>query len=220
MLHCAYMRVEKLNHSCVLVETDGVRLLADPGNLSIAEQQEMTDIDIVLYTHEHGDHLHLESLQQRVSNNPQATVVCNSGVGSHLEGIGIPYHVLEGESQTVVAGVSLRARDSKHAEIFEDFGQVQHTGYLVAGRLFLAGDSYEVPEFPVEILAPAIVAPFCAVRDTVHLVQTLQPAVAVSMHDGQLNEAGLSLWHGLIERLLADDSTTFVPLPAGAQWEG
>jgi L-ascorbate metabolism protein UlaG (beta-lactamase superfamily) len=213
------MQIHKIKHSCVVVETGKTRILVDPGNLSIEANEQQKNIDAVLFTHEHGDHLHLSSLQNIIDNNPQATVVCNSGVGAHLREANIPFQCVEGTATAEVAGVTLQARDSKHAEIFADFGQVQHTGYLIDDRLFLAGDSYEVPEFPVEILAVAVVAPFCALRDALNLIQAIQPKAAIALHDGQLNEAGLNTWHSIAKRVLDDSSTTYVPLAADARYE-
>ena len=49
------MNITKLGHCCLVLEIDGVRILTDPGNYTTA-QDTMTGIDIVLITHEHGDH--------------------------------------------------------------------------------------------------------------------------------------------------------------------
>lgn len=220
VLPCTSMNTTKHNHSCIRVETNGARILVDPGNLSLDTHGTERELDIILYTHEHSDHLHVESLESLLTQNPKATVVCNQGVAAHLAEVGIEPTIVEGTAEATVAGVSLRAFDSPHAEIYEDFGQVQHTGYLVDGRLFLAGDSFTVPDFAVEILAPAIIAPFCALRDAVEMIKAMQPSIALSMHDGQLNEAGITLWHTLFPRLVAESGvpTTTVPLPAGAEW--
>ena len=214
------MKVTKLGHSCVLVEVDEGRLLVDPGNLSIAQHQDLRDIDLILYTHEHGDHLHIDSLQILLVHNPEAVIVCNQGVGAQLAAADIAYQVLAGQDEAVVAGILLRAHDCAHAEIFEDFGQVPHTGYLVAGRLYLPGDSYQVPDWPVEILAPAIVAPFAPIRDVTRFIQAVQPQTVLTMHDGQLNEHGLNTWYGLLERLLVDEVVEFVRFPTGREWCG
>ena len=212
------MKITKLGHSCVLVETEAGRLLVDPGNLSIAAHQDLTDLSVILYTHEHGDHLHMESLGQLVANNPEMEIVCNEGVGAHIQEAGLTYRSITDGDEVEVAGFTLRAFASRHAEIYQEFAQVEHTGYLVNGRLFLAGDSFDVPPFVVEILAPAIVAPFCAIKDTVDMVKAIEPKTVLTMHDGQLNEAGLGTWYGLLERLLAEDEVDIVRFPAGTSY--
>ena len=46
----------------MLIELDGLTVLTDPGAFS-QEQNQIRGIDVVLITHEHGDHLHVESLK-------------------------------------------------------------------------------------------------------------------------------------------------------------
>lgn len=162
--------------------------------------------------------MHIESLEQLVNNNPSVQIVCNVGVGRHIEEAGYGYQNIPDGHEELVAGFTLRAFASQHAEIYEDVGQVEHTGYLVDGRLFLAGDSFTVPPFTVEILAPAVVAPFCTIKDTVDMVMTIQPKTVITMHDGQLNEAGHGTWYGLLERLVVDASIHVVRFPAGTTY--
>ena len=50
------MQLTHLGHSAVLVQTDGARILIDPGNFSDAWHG-LTDLDAVLVTHRHPDHL-------------------------------------------------------------------------------------------------------------------------------------------------------------------
>lgn len=209
------MQITKLGHSCVLIETNQGRLLVDPGNLSIKAHQDLTGLDVILYTHEHGDHLHLESLPKLLAQNPQVQVVCNVGVRKYIAAFGITCQSIIDQTEVTICGINLVAFDSPHAEIYQDFGQVKHTGYLVDEKLFLAGDSFAVPPFPVEVLAPAITAPFCAIRDTVQLIEAVRPRVVLTMHDGQLNENGLTVWYGLIERLIPDESIDIIPFPPG-----
>ena len=45
-------------------------------------------IDGILYTHEHSDHLNIDSLKKVLENNPQATIFTNDGVGKLLKEAG------------------------------------------------------------------------------------------------------------------------------------
>lgn len=120
--------------------------MTDPGSFSTAQNSE-TGIGIVLITHEHSDHLHVESLKSVMANNPNARVVTNSSVSKILAEQGIAHEVLEGvaekkfgltsatgdaaEGGGAMHSLLIRAHDAKHAEIFESFGQVQNTGYFI-----------------------------------------------------------------------------------------
>ncbi|MBY9021963.1 MAG: MBL fold metallo-hydrolase, partial [Candidatus Lokiarchaeota archaeon] len=71
----------------------------------------MKNIDLVIITHEHGDHIHIESLKEVVKNNPNAKIITNAGVGKLLDEVGIKYEVLENKIATEVLGVELEAHN-------------------------------------------------------------------------------------------------------------
>ncbi|HZX00938.1 MAG TPA: MBL fold metallo-hydrolase, partial [Candidatus Paceibacterota bacterium] len=64
------MKVTKFGHCCLLIEENGLRVLTDPGVYSEA-QNEVTGINVVLITHEHQDHFHLDSMREIIKNNPE-----------------------------------------------------------------------------------------------------------------------------------------------------
>ncbi len=88
------MKITKLGHCCLIIEDQGKRILTDPGTYSTL-QNEVKNIDIVLITHEHADHYHLDSLKIVLQNNPNAKIITNSTVGALLEKEGISYSILE-----------------------------------------------------------------------------------------------------------------------------
>ncbi|NDE68381.1 MBL fold metallo-hydrolase, partial [bacterium] len=150
------MNIKKLGHCCLLIKIDGLTILTDPGAFTTS-QNSLTGIDIILITHEHADHLHVGSLAEVLKNNPQAKVITNTSVGKKLDEAGVAYTVVEGRATMQIGAgnsehtVPLEAFDCKHVEIFEEFGQVQNTGYLIGGKLFYPGDSYCQPGKPVDV---------------------------------------------------------------------
>lgn len=139
------MKIRKIGHCCLLIETDaGKRVLTDPGSFSTG-QNEATGVDLIVITHEHADHLHVESLKAVLAGNPAARVVANSAVGAILAAEGIACQILEGEASAEVSGVPLEAHDARHEEIFGEMGQVQNTGFFIAGRLFYPGEPSPFP---------------------------------------------------------------------------
>jgi L-ascorbate metabolism protein UlaG (beta-lactamase superfamily) len=152
------MNITKYGHCCLLVEVNGRRILTDPGRFS-AEQNQVKDIDLILLTHEHSDHFHSESLVEILKSNPNALVVTNTSVGKVLADLGINYEVLEGNSRIEKLGVLLEAYDGKHEEIFNEYGQVQNTGYFIAEELFYPGDAYTEPGKTVPVLALPVSGP-------------------------------------------------------------
>tara|TARA_B100000745_G_scaffold300190_1_gene253181 strand:- start:2957 stop:3478 length:522 start_codon:yes stop_codon:yes gene_type:complete len=165
-----------------------------------------------LITHEHADHLHTESLEKIVKNNPEATIVTNSAVGVILSDVGIEHVVLEGEESAELAGLHIEAYDGKHVEIFEEVGQVQNTGYFIAGELFYPGDAYTDPEKTVPVLALPVSGPWCSSADALRYAIEVNPNKAFPVHDYVLNEEGMNLVHNMFKNVLTDRNIEFISL--------
>ncbi|MES2622987.1 MAG: MBL fold metallo-hydrolase [Patescibacteria group bacterium] len=177
------MKIKKIGHCCLLIETNGLIILTDPGVFTVA-QNSITGIDIVLITHEHGDHLHTGSVQEIIKNNPHVQIITNTGVGKKLDGVGVAYTLVEGVNTIDVKNVLIEAFDGKHEEIFEEIGQVQNTGYFIDGKLFYPGDSYSNPGKKVDVLALPVGGPWCKIPDALRYCIEINPRVAFPVHDG------------------------------------
>jgi L-ascorbate metabolism protein UlaG (beta-lactamase superfamily) len=210
------MKITKLGHCCLLIETDGARILTDPGKFS-SGQNALTDLDAVLITHEHADHLHVESLKEVIKNNPNTKIITNTAVGKQLDKAGIPYSVIEGRATSDIKGVALEAFDAKHEEIYEEVGQVQNTGYFIANKLFYPGDAYADPERPVEILALPVAGPWCRLPDAIRYALRIKPVKAFPVHDGNLNwKFGAGITHRAPQQALKEHGIDFRPMTEGS----
>ena len=88
------MKIKKVGHCCLIIETNNLKIMTDPGNFSIEQNQEK-DVDVVLITHEHADHFHLESLLEVIKNNPQCRIITNTSVKKLLDKENIACEILE-----------------------------------------------------------------------------------------------------------------------------
>ncbi|MDB5187950.1 MAG: hypothetical protein JWO50_470 [Candidatus Kaiserbacteria bacterium] len=208
------MNITKFGHCCLLIKINGKTILTDPGNYSDA-QDSVTGIDIVLITHEHGDHCHTDSIKKVIANNPGAMVVCNSAVGKILDGLGISYTIIEGNATSEVAGIAFEACDGMHEEIFEEMGQVQNTGYLVNNDFYIPGDSFHVPEFAVKTLALPVAGPWCKFPDALRYAIALKPERAFPIHDAMIKEGSLGFLYTATKNVLGQHGIEFIPLNAG-----
>jgi len=208
------MHIKKIGHCCLLIKTKGLTILTDPGSYS-TEQNTLTGIDVVLITHEHGDHFHTESVQEILKHNPKAQVVTNSGVGKKLDVLKIKYTALEGAAGTNINGVAFVAFDGRHEEIFEEIGQVQNTGYLIDDALFFPGDSFHRPGVPVEILALPVAGPWCKISDALHYALALKPKQAFPVHDGMFPVGSSGFLTAIIQKVLGERGAEYVGIKAG-----
>ncbi len=183
------MKITKLGHCCLLIEERGVRILTDPGNYSQA-QNEVEGIDIILITHEHQDHLHLDSLKIILRHNPQVKIFTNHSVGNLLASEGIEFNLLEDGAEQKIKEVKISAWGNDHAEIYQDFKKVQNTGFMIADRFFYPGDALYVPTAPVEILALPVAGPWLRIKEAIDYALQIKPQVAFPVHDGMLKITG------------------------------
>src|SRR5581483_4792241 len=208
------MKIKKIGHCCLLIKLDKLTILTDPGMFSV-EQNTIKGIDIVLITHEHFDHLHIDSVKEILKHNPKVQIITNSAVGAQLQKASIEFTLLEGKAKTKIGGVSLEASDGKHVEIFEDYGQVQNTGYFIDEKLFYPGDSFHDPEKRVDILALPVAGPWCKIADAVRYALKIKPNKAFPVHDGMLQKDRLGGNHKIPSIYLPKNGIEFVIMNDG-----
>ncbi len=187
----------------MVLELQGVRLLTDPGSFTDA-QNELTGIDAVLITHEHQDHLHIESLKKILANNPQAVVVSNNAVGSILQKEGIAYtKVADGES-TEIKGIKVEGFGKDHALVYPpNLGLVENTGYFVADTFYFPGDNFHNPGKQIDILALPVADPWMKIADAVDFAKLVKARTAFGVHDAMIQP----FFRGFVGNLLKN----FVP---------
>ncbi len=189
------MTLTKLGHCCLIIEIKGIRFLTDPGNYTTA-QNEVKNIDYIVISHEHTDHLHIESVKTILKNNPKAKIITNNSVGKILEKEGIEFTTLSDGQKLMIKDVEISAHGVKHALIYKDYEQVENTGYLFDKRLFYPGDDFYNPGIPIDILAFPVTGPWCKISEAMDYVLEVKPKKAFAVHDGNLART-----HGITERM-------------------
>ena len=211
------MKIKKLGHCCFVVEPkEGVRIMTDPGAYSILQVGE-TNINAILITHEHQDHLHVDSLKDVLKNNPSAVVITNTSVGNILDQNGIPYIKVEEGEKYELEGIIISGFGNIHAEIYEDFGRVQNTGYMI-DNLCYAGDSFSYPDVDVDILALPVAGPWMKLSEAIEYAKHIRPRICFGVHDAILQDFSTSAWR-IPETILKEDDILFRKLEIGKEEE-
>jgi len=210
------MRLTKMGHSCVRLDQDGRTLVIDPGGYS--EQDAAAGADAVLITHEHPDHLDQDRLRAAIGGRPGLEVWTNPLVAEALGGLGVPVHAVGHGDAFTAAGVDVQAHGELHGAVHPDIPVTRNVGFLVDGAVFHPGDSFTVPGVPLAALLVPINAPFLKMAEAIDYVREVDPTHAFAMHDGMLNDRGLSL----VDRVmggLADVGPRFRRLVPGESQE-
>ena len=210
------MYIKKLGHCCLLIKTNNITILTDPGNYSTM-QDEVNGIDLILITHEHQDHFHLESLKKVLINNPNAKIITNSSVGKLLDVENISYEVVAEGDKNDLHGVLVEGYGHMHAEIYKTWGSVENTGYFLDGKLFYPGDSFFNPNRKVDILALPVAGPWMKISEAIDYCLEIKPRIAFPVHDGILKQAGLV--HRAPAKVLSENGIEFVGMIEGDEKE-
>lgn len=211
------MRIKKIGHCCLVLEIDGLKIMTDPGMFTTQSHVQETGIDVVLITHEHGDHLHIESLKELLEKNPDAHVITNASVAKLLHEQGIESTHIGGGESAEVKGVKIEGFGHDHAIIYESFGQVENTGYLVAEKFYFPGDSFFNPKKAVDVLALPIAGPWMRVGHAVDFLRAVKPRVAFGVHDGILVPGFRGFAIALFEKFAPD--TAYYSIADGSMKE-
>lgn len=187
------MGVELLNHlrwlghdSFVLEEP--VTIYLDPWHLP----EGLPKADIVLISHEHGDHCSPEDVAEVQSSN--TVVFASEGAASQLQG---DVRIMHPGDEAKIAGITVRAVPAYNVDKFRAPGrpfhpkEALHNGYLLEvgdERLYFAGDTDFIPEM-AEIVCDVALLPVSGTyvmtaEEAAQAAAMIAPRVAVPMHYG------------------------------------
>jgi L-ascorbate metabolism protein UlaG (beta-lactamase superfamily) len=213
------MNITKFGHCCLVLEVDQngttTKVLTDPGTFTTEPVKTVSGINIILITHEHGDHFHVESIQEVLKNNPTATVVSNSAVAKLLAEKNIPCTVVGDAQSATVAGVLIEGFGKDHAPIYGTANLVENTGYMVANKFYFPGDSFYDPKKPIDVLALPTAGPWMKISEAIDFAKATKPRVGFPVHDGMIVPQFGGFVAIMLQNFLKADGIEFVALGAG-----
>jgi L-ascorbate metabolism protein UlaG (beta-lactamase superfamily) len=222
------MRVTFINHATTLIQLDGVNVLTDPIYAERASPfdfvgpkrvrppgirfEDLPPIDAVVISHNHYDHLNVETLKRIADQWPRVRIFVGLGIKPFLESRGLIDVVeLDWWEKRELGGITVRSVPNQHFSnrgLFDADGTLWTAWVLEgsAGRAYFGGDTGYGPHFakvsqklgpmrlavvpigayrPEWFMSPVHMSPKQAVQAAVDLKASL----AVPMHYGTFNLA-------------------------------
>lgn len=206
------MQVTKFEHSCIVVEKDGKKLIFDP--VEFAETlPEFDKVAAIVITHIHSDHLQPERIAAILDANPEAKVFAPKDAGTLL-----PDAILvKGGEEVEVEGFNLKFFGKNHAEVFEGKVPCDNIGIVVNDRLTNPGDSFDLLELngAIEALLVPEAAPWAKMSETIDFVKLAKPKFVIPVHDGVLSDMGKTIYNNLLRVACEEIGAEFAPLNVG-----
>lgn len=203
------MKITHLGHSCVLVETGAARILIDPGGFTQGFEQ-LTELDAVLVTHRHQDHLDVERLPLLLEANDGAQLLTEPETAAELEKVGIDAAPLHVGAEIAIGGLTVTGVGGIHAEIDPAIARIGNVGLLISGggepTFFHPGDSYLATPHGVDLLGIPLNAPWAKISETARFVGAIAPGRLFPVHDGLLAPNGRAVYLSVLRGLVPEGS--------------
>jgi L-ascorbate metabolism protein UlaG (beta-lactamase superfamily) len=181
------MKLTKYAHACAVLEEQGKRLVIDPGVFT--ELPDLTDVVAIIITHVHPDHVSPELLQRVLAANPQAIVFSTDETAA--EHGRFPITTVTAGQTVTIGPFKLMFTGGVHAKIHDSLPRNHNVGVIVNdGVLYFPGDSFVIPEVPVQTLLIPAAAPWMRIGEAIDFLAAVKPQRAIPTHDAILSEQG------------------------------
>lgn len=197
------MKITKFTHSCLLVEMPDRTALFDPGAMSAEalKQHDFKYLDDIIITHEHFDHMDMDSIKQLKQQFPDARVKAPSSATKLLHEAGID------AEQDAVDGVEVF--DAPHEATEPLFPEPDQMGVHYLDRLTHPGDCHDIPESKV-ILALPVTAPWGATTKAIEMAVKHRPRYVIPIHDWHWRDEARQQMYDVMEQALDAEGIAFV----------
>jgi|DEB19_MinimDraft_2_1074335.scaffolds.fasta_scaffold04627_2 L-ascorbate metabolism protein UlaG (beta-lactamase superfamily) len=211
-----FMKINKYEHACLVIEESGEKLIIDPG-LYTQTMVVQHNVSAIVLTHMHDDHCSEEQLDKILALNPSTVIYGTDEVRERLAAsrpdfVTIAVH--HGDFYQV-GPFTLEFFGDLHAQIHPSIPLIQNCGVMVNNKLYYPGDSFTLPDRPVEMLACPSSAPWLKVSEIMDFVNAVRPSKSMPTHNVHLSELGHQMYNGRIKTATEKWGGTFEFLQPG-----
>ncbi|QOR71201.1 MBL fold metallo-hydrolase [Ruania alkalisoli] len=202
------MEIVHRGHACLDVTSRGMRVLIDPGSYSHVPS--LAGVDALVLTHSHADHADLEVARRVHHESPQAVLLAPPDLAATWQAEGLPVEAVRPGTAVTIGTVALAFTGGRHAVVHRDLPVVDNVGVLVDGTLYHPGDSFDLPEAPVRVLAVPVSGPWLKLGEVLDFVAQVRASTVLPIHEVHLSEIGKRMVLARVEHVTAEYGGRFV----------
>jgi L-ascorbate metabolism protein UlaG (beta-lactamase superfamily) len=213
------MKIQKYFHSCLLIEENGKRLLIDPGHYSFDRGgllEKSPKIDVILVTHEHGDHCSLPGIK-KLFERDSPTVICNSETSIQLENEGVRTKIINIPETIEISGFIVTSVVSLHDPASLNPPPLSN-GFYINHRLFHPGDSFSFAENLVnapDVLALPVIGGWGTTLKSLETGLKIKPKHLIPIHDAFVNDDWINVKYREHGKIYQEAGIAYHPLKIG-----
>lgn len=204
--------IKRLTDSCLVVTTDDGATLFDPGfhtfESGLVDLDGIGDIQRVLVTHEHGDHVSADFLRWVLDRGDDVIVYANEAVA-----VVLAEHRIQ-IATDIPTGTSVE--DVTH-ETTPMGTAPPNRAWTINDVITHPGDSYG-PTRTAPVLALGLLTPWGSTTKTLEFARRLAPQQAIPVHDFYLSDTGRGWINAVAKNVLAQADIEVVTLDWGQSY--
>ncbi len=182
------MEITKLEHSGIVIEKDGERIVFDPVEFNKTIPR-LNNVVAVIITHKHSDHLQIEVIKKIIRDNSDAKIITTSDAASFIE----DSIIVKGGESYEIGGFKLDFFSKDHAAIIPGQIPCENIGVVVNGSIMNPGDSFDYSDIGAKVLFVPISAPWLKIAESMDFVDKVKPRIVIPVHDALLSDLGKSI---------------------------
>lgn len=196
------VKLTKLEHSGMILEQNGAKLIVDPGKFTTPITESAGTVAVIV-THVHDDHWTPEQLARIAERNTRVRVFTPAdaveAIAASPAGDVLEVTAVGAGDEVAVGPFALRFYGGMHAEIHPSLPRVENVGFVVNDVFAYGGDSFDVPltadgePLAVDTLAVPAHGPWMKLAEAIDLVDAVRPNRVFAAHEMHLAMAGKTL---------------------------